>query len=152
MSDNLQQLEEVAGSGITIALNGELCGLVPLSPGDLAKAACNLRKLRMDRYVQETRSVPWDDNVRAKTIAELSSQAVTIFDVIDDREAAMFLIYLSLNKADKVLNYSQVVTMLDPVDNEDWLPTLFKISKINVSLPGAASGDEDPLPDTTSSP
>lgn len=148
MSDNLQELEAVAALSTSISLNGEMCELVPLSPGDLAKATKNLRKLRMDRYVEFTRGVPWGDGVRAKSMSEIMAQSITIFDVIDDREGAMFLIHQSLNKAGKELNLKQVTDMLDPIDNDVWLPMLLEISKI--AVPGTDKDGDSPLPNTTS--
>lgn len=148
MNDNMQELAEVACLPITIVLNDEACELVPLSPRDLARATEHLRLLRLKRYFEYTRSVPLDQVTRAKSIAELTAQPITIFDVADDREAAMFLIYLSLKKAGGQLSCKQVEDMLDPVDNNEWLPLLFKISRI--TIPGINTEDADPLPDTTS--
>lgn len=94
-------LADVAGSGLTITVNGKPWTVSPLTIGDFAKAESFIRSRRLDECLERTRfqnGVILPDEVRAKMLAEVATRTVTTADVLASSEGRLYITWLSIAK------------------------------------------------------
>lgn len=96
MIDETVSLVDVSDATATLRIEDTDYPMRKLGLGDYAKAQQRLRDRWTNTVLDKLRTVPVDDAVVAKALAETVSRPITVMDVWNDLEGETYLLYLAL--------------------------------------------------------
>jgi hypothetical protein len=118
--------------------------LVQLTVADLAAARDHVVDRRIHRYLSTVRGAALNDNVLAKTMAEIECAPLLTYDVIDDAEGRLKLLHLSLTRAGGSMTLDRMRADLKPMVHRQLFAYLLWISGCQDS-PAEGGDSESPL-------
>lgn len=148
MTENTKDFQESSDVPVPVpTLRGATYELAKLRPQDVAKAAEDMIAARRKSFINDLRGIPLPDPVLAEALAKISCTPIALTEILQSWEGRMRLLHLSVVRGGHAIGYNQFVADLDPIDHNDLINELYRVS----ALRRQAEGDENPTPMTSTS-
>lgn len=137
-------LFEISDAGATLTLGEHTYVLRKPQLADFAQVQAHIRDRRLQAYMNATRVVPLDPDVKARAMGEITCKPISMVDMWEDFESKAELLWLAIRENDpKKLTLTWVTKQMPSIDRDMLAELMFYLCGIRV--PGEAA----PLTDTT---
>lgn len=135
----------VSGAPSKLTIDGVEYEIDPIRQGNVCKTMRWLKARWMEYFLESTRHTPLAAEDRGIAFAAISCKTPTMLEVLDDYEAKLYLLSLSVKMAGKAVTFDHIRDHMEPRTSGVLLDLLFQLSKKPDDEGGA-----DPTTTTTS--
>lgn len=150
-TDALAGLARFLTSPRQVSINGTKYGLAKLRPIDLANGRDYVVQRRIERHVETTRYMNFEPIVRAKALAEIECAPLSLYDVMQDPDGRLKLLFSSLTRGGTSITLEDLRQKLDPIEADEIYAYVLWISGV-IKEPDITGDPAGPLGTSATTP